>query len=214
MSNERDGSKAMTVYIIICFTLALAAGVGYKLMNDRREELIGDYPSLRKNIQEIDSGGGRGLLPSVANYYELVRSGEIQQPSEDDKRDIPIYLAEIAAKLQLADTTGPQDQIDIPTAPQSNAQPSMGYMDFTLDVVLKGVSQSQWNQFLIEVKDHPILKRYVSVTKLTIQRTEDNYAKITVGDGFVDGTRWKVTFTLTWYSALKPKEQPAAPKTA
>lgn len=210
MTGEREGSKAMSVYIVICFALAMGAAVGYKLMNDKREELLGAYPRTRMLAQELD----KGLMPNVTRYYELVRAGEIQPPSPDDMLEIPAIMATIACGkdpgcLGLLDTAGPQDQVDMPTSPQNEDRRE--YMEYNFEVVLKGVSHSQWEQFLKMIKYNDVLRRYTTVSKLTLLRMDDSYAKITLGDGNIDGSRWKVTIMLTWFG--KAKDKPGTAKT-
>lgn len=197
MTNERDGGKAMSVYIAVCLVLTLGAAVGYKLMNDKREELLSAYPRMREFTMEIDTA-----MMNVANYYELVRSKDLKPPSPDQLNKIPQYIIEIRDKLGLSG--------EIPPGARVSAQNE--YTEYNLEVNMKNLTHTDWSNLVRAIKADENVGRHVTLTKFHVQRTDDNYARIAVGDGNIDGSRWNVTFTLTWYTEPPPKPSPA-PKT-
>src|SRR5690349_9474117 len=105
---DKEGSKAMSIYILICFLLAGAAGVGFKLKMTERDELSSEYARLYLLNQKV----GTELSPNIADYWTRVDDGRLI-PVEQATRDAtPTTLINIAAARKLGD-----DQVSIQTTP-------------------------------------------------------------------------------------------------
>ena len=70
---DKEGSKAMSIYIVICFLLAGAAGVGFKLKMTERDEVSSDYARLYSLNQKV----GAELSPNIADYWTRVSDGRL-----------------------------------------------------------------------------------------------------------------------------------------
>lgn len=81
--NEQEGSKAMTIYIVACFVLAMVALVGYKFKNDERSDLSTEYLDLAGKFADISAA----YAPNINDYYRKVKDGVIKPPADKDVRD-------------------------------------------------------------------------------------------------------------------------------
>lgn len=202
MAADKEGSNAMTAYIVICFLLAGAAGVGYKLKMDQREELAQDYPRLYALNQKI----GQELSYNINRYYLLVRDDVIKPINLETKAQTPSQLVEIAELQKLRDTQGPEDQIDIQVAPKMTDK--RNYMEYQVEVKLKNVTLGQWEAYIKEVENR--MFKYAWITDLRIDRTDQRYDKISEMEREnSDGSLWNVTFMLRWFGPPRSVARPA-----
>src|SRR5262245_28191073 len=96
---DKEGSKAMTIYIVICFLLAGAAGVGFKLKMTERDELSSDYSRLYTLNQKV----GFELSPNIADYWSRVAQGTLKPVTQQVKDGTPSALIKLAEKHNLKD---------------------------------------------------------------------------------------------------------------
>ncbi len=193
---EKDGSRAMTAYILICFLLAGAAGVGYKLRMERRDELADSYGRLYTMNQKI----GLELAPNIDKYYQLVASEELKPIDANAKAATPEECMKIADSLNLKQGVGADDKVDIPGTPSLADKKS--YVEYRIEIKLKNVLMGQWEAFLTQVRER--FSKYAWVTDLRVDRTDVAYAKVgEMEKEGSDSSLWNVSFTLRWFGPKK-----------
>lgn len=189
-TDSPGGAKAVNLYIVVCFVLAAAGAVGYKLVNDRSTELSAEYVHAARQAKEIREV----LAPSIGEYYQLVSAGSIERIDAETKANTSIKIADIAKQLRLRDSDRTDDQVDIPLTPSEKT--GKIYNEYTLTINLKGVTQSQWASFLNLTEQ--TVHKYAFITDVVVVRTQTGYSKIAV-QGATDGGLWNCTLTITWY---------------
>lgn len=206
MKNAGEGSNAMTIYVVVCFVLAAAAMVAYKYNNDRREELRGEYENLTGKYADISGA----LSPNIADYYRKVKSGDIR-PADKEKRDnTHVNLSSVAKLLNINEGTGADDRLDIglPRAEKKKAG-TTEYFEYSVDVKLKNVTQSEWAAFMSNALVHKDLgvSEYARIETLELNRVESRYAKIELvannGGKWQDRSLWNARLVFVWFG---PKE--------
>jgi len=201
MQESGEGSKAMNAYIVICFVLAAAALIAYKMSNDKRVELSDEYKTLAQKVADIQGG----LAPNIADYYRKRKAGQIFTVDKDVKDNTHLALKQIAEELGIKESAGTDDRLDV--VPERGKLQFREYYEFGCTVTLKGVTQSEWAAFLRKVMDplaeKNLLDQYVVVESIDIKRKEQRFNKQDiyneVGGRFVDRSIWDATFRFVWY---------------
>jgi hypothetical protein len=201
---DKEGSKAMGVYIVVCFALAIAAGVGFKLKMNEREEMENEYSRLYGRNLRI----ARELSPNIADYWVRVSDGRLVPVDQEKKDGTPSALISLAEKHGLKDTKGEDDQFDIQTTPTPGDKKT--YMEYKIEVKLKNIMMGQWERFITEAERDLEIYKYAWITDLRIDRIASNYEKIAEMSGpGSDTSLWTVTMTIRWFGP--PKAQPKRP---
>ncbi len=201
MSQEQEGSKAMTIYIVACFALAMGALVAFKFTKESRDENATEYVAL--NRKNVDISGA--YSPSIRSWYRGVRNGDYKPVDKYTKDNTPATLKAIAEKIGIRQGTGNNDRLQIPATAGPGKEKYKKYREYEVMVRLKNVSQAEWAQFLQESSIET--GKWTHVKKINLKRTESKYAKIPIspesGNRYVDRTRWDVDVTFVWFG---PKE--------
>lgn len=197
--NEQDGSKAMTVYIVACFVLAMVALMGYKLKNDERDELSGEYLNLAGRFADISAA----FAPNINDYYRKVKDGVIKPPADKDVRDnTHVKLGEIATQLGIRESTGADDRLDVITNRRDTK--FRRYYEYSVDVRLKNVTQLEWARFLSNAQHET--REYTHVAKIKAERVERRFQRVSImpdTDAKRDRSLWNVTITFVWFGTLE-----------
>jgi hypothetical protein len=213
MTQQAEGSKAMTIYIVICFVLAAGALLAYKVMNDKRTELAAEYRARFQNVVDIQAA----LAPSIQDYYRRVANKEIRTVDKNVKDSTPTALREIAKGVGsgILEDTGVNDRLDIePDTQKTNKQ--QRYIEYGCTVTLKNVKQSEWALFLRNVLDpfdsKNVLDDYVTVASIEAVHLETNYKKMAAsesqpGGTYRDESPWKVTIKFIWFATMDEASQ-------
>jgi hypothetical protein len=213
MTQQAEGSKAMTIYIVICFVLAAGALLAYKVMNDKRTELAAEYRARFQNVVDIQAA----LAPSIQDYYRRVANKEIRTVDKNVKDSTPTALREIAKGVGsgILEDTGVNDRLDIePDTQKTNKQ--QRYIEYGCTVTLKNVTQSEWALFLRNVLDpfdsKNVLDDYVTVASIEAVHLETNYKKMAAsesqpGGTYRDASPWKVTIKFIWFATMDEASQ-------
>ncbi|MEZ5993719.1 MAG: hypothetical protein R3E76_15405 [Planctomycetota bacterium] len=82
---DGEGSKAMTIYIVACFLLAMVALVGYKYKNEEREELSTEYVNLAGQFADMSAA----YAPNINDYYRKGRGRADQARRQGRARPDP-----------------------------------------------------------------------------------------------------------------------------
>ncbi|MCC6148710.1 MAG: hypothetical protein IT461_00540 [Planctomycetes bacterium] len=195
---DKEGSKAMSIYIVICFLLAGAAGVGFKLKINERDELSSEYSRLYTLNQKV----GQELSPNVADYWNKVENGTLKPVTAETKDSTPSSLIGLAEKHGLRDTQGADDQFDIQSTPTPTDKRS--YMEYKIEVKLKNVMMGQWERFITEAERDLGIYKYSWITDLRIDRVDQRYEKIGEMSGpGNDSSLWNVSMTIRWFGPAK-----------
>jgi hypothetical protein len=190
-----EGSKAMTVYIVACFLLAMGALVGYKFVNDERETLSTDYVQLAVQFADIQAA----FAPNINSYYSKVKAGLIKPPDKEARDNTHVRLGEIANKLGIREGTGAEDHLDVGTPVSKVAHKS--YREYTLVVELKNVTQTEWAVFLSQAQHET--REYAFVQTIRCNRAERRFARLDVSKTRDDDKAlWNVTITFVWFGPL------------
>lgn len=195
---DKEGSKAMTIYILVCFLLAGAAGVGFKLKMTERDELAEEYSRLYTLNQKV----GLELTPNIVDYWNKVSNGTLKPVTPEIKAGTPSALIKLAEEHGLKDTQGNDDQFDIQSTPTPTDK--RAYMEYKIEVKLKNVTMGQWERFISEAESKLKIYEYGWITDLRIDRVDQRYEKITemTGPGS-DSSLWTVTLTIRWFGPPK-----------
>lgn len=210
MQDGGEGSRAMNAYIVVCFVLAAAALVGYKVTNDERAELSDEYRALAQKVADIQGG----LAPNIADYYRKEKNGLIFTVRKDVKDDTYKSLKAVAEELGINESASADDRLDM-----VNERPRLQFKEYyecACTVTLKNVTQSEWAAFLRKVMDplaeKNLLDQYLVVESVDIKRKESNFKKLEiyseVGGRYVDRSLWDATFRFVWF--LSKEEYDAA----
>lgn len=207
MSQQAEGSKAMTIYIVVCFVLAAGALLAYKVMNDKRTELAAEYRARYQNVVDIQAA----LAPSINDYYRKVKSGEIRTVNKAVKDSTQTALREVAEKLAInEDGDVKLDRLDF-EAEKNQEKKAFGYIEYGLTVTLKNVTQDDWAKFLRNVLDpfsqENVLDDYISVATIDATRVVSDYKKMVASEqradkSYADDSLWKVTIKFVWFATL------------
>ncbi len=196
---EQEGSKAMSIYIVACFVLAAVALVGYKVMEDRRNELASDYEALAANLHEIAGV----YYPSINEYYYMVKLGLIEPHDQGAMDNAPSALRQLAEeRYQLTAGVGDANQLVVTPPPGGGREVRVGresYREYRCRVDLRRVSQAQWQGYLADSVQ--LLSKFAVLESLTVKRDQVRFDRIDVTSGAsgADSTRWNVTFEFVWF---------------
>ena len=173
---------------------ALVALVGYKFKNDERGELSAEYVDLAGKFADISAA----YAPNINDYYRKVKDGVIKPPADKDIRDnTHVHLRGIAEKLGINEGTGT-------SGPRMNrGTPKFKrYQEYSVDVRLKNVTQSEWAVFLSRAQHET--REYTHVAKIDVERAERRFARMNiVKDIKGDRSLWDVTITFVWFGPLE-----------
>jgi hypothetical protein len=190
-----EGSKAMTIYIVACFMLAMVALVGYKFVNEEREALSSEYVNLAGSFADMSAA----FAPNINEYYRKVKDGQIKPIDKDARDNTHVRLGEIANKLGIMAGTGADDHLDVGT-PVSKVVNKM-YREYTLVVELKKVTQTEWAVFLSQAQHET--REYAFVQSIKCARDERRYARLEISkDRNGDDALWNVVITFVWFGPL------------
>jgi hypothetical protein len=188
---ENEGSRAMSIYIVVCFSLAAAALFGMKMFNDERTQLSADFQRLTTEWYEIDV-----MANNVRSYYNLRADGQIQAA---DRRQIDATESSLRNFLITATGEGGLgiSQSDVEVLPIS-ASVVRG-----ADVVrqgatfrLRGVTQTQWRNFIEHILE--TTSSYATIGAVTVDRVDKRYENFRPVSGS-DPARWVVSIDLYWF---------------
>ena len=192
-----EGSKYMTIYIVACFALAMVALMGYKFANQDREELSNEYVDLAGKFADMSAA----YAPNINDYYRKVEDGLIKRIDKDVRDNTHVKLREIANKLGINEGAGADDHLDMGTPKQKLINKL--YWEYTLEVELKNVTQTEWAVFLSQAQHET--REYADLESIKVDRTESRYARLDVSkDRNADDSLWNVTVTFVWFG---PKDE-------
>jgi hypothetical protein len=184
---EQEGSKAMTIYIVVCFGLAIAALVGYKVLNDERDARTLEYVTLARQWSELTI-----MADNIRTYYVMRADGSIQAPDRDEMDQTHALLRNIAI-----------NDIDLNAAEQLDVIPRRAQAVRGTDhsragamIRLKGVTQAEWTAFL----DLAIRRTsaYATIESINLDRDDKRYQNFRAQDRD-NRTRWTVTIEFVWF---------------
>ena len=194
---DGEGSKAMSIYIVVCFALAMGALIGYKLTNDRRADLETEYINLANRVADIS--GAYSL--NIDAYYRKVEAGDIKVIDKTVRDATRTQLREVADKIGIKSGTGVDNHIDLGFVRQRlvNRQ----YTEYWIEVTLYNVTQTEWALFLSQTQH--ATREYAHVASIRIDRADTAFARMgIVKDRKSDHTLWKVIIKYVWFG---PKEE-------
>jgi hypothetical protein len=190
-----EGSKAMTIYIVACFLLAMVALVGYKFVNEERQELSGEYVTLAGSFADMSAA----FAPNINEYYRKVKDGQIKPPDKTARDNTHVRLGEIANKLGIVEGVGADNHQKIGT-PVGKVVNRL-YYEYTLVAELLNVTQTEWAVFLSQAQHET--REYAFIQSIKCTRSERRYSKLDVSkDRNDDDALWNVTITLVWFGPL------------
>ena len=196
---DGEGSKAMTIYIVACFALAMIALIGYKYVNDQRSDLETEYIDLANRVADIS--GAYSL--NIHDYYRKVQAGEIKVVDKEVRDGTRTALREIADKLGIKSGSGDDNHIDLGF--QRERVVNRQYTEYSLEVSLIRVTQTEWAVFLSQAQH--ATREYAHVQSVRIDRAERRFARMDiVKDRGSDATLWNVQIKFVWFG---PKDDAA-----
>lgn len=196
---EQEGSKAMTVYIVVCFALAMAALVGYKVMNDKRSSLADDYRRSSNQFADISLGYAR----NINNFYFGQSQGQYQRNDLETMAATPVEFRRIAQ-----DRWGIQEGASGHTISSRSDEKGRGdnrYKEWRCTVTLDQVTQRQWMGFLGDAVRHSA--QYATVDTIRLDRRDANFNNMREVSGS-DPSKWRVTIEFVWFTPSS--QQPAS----
>ena len=196
---DGEGSKAMTIYIVACFALAMMALIGYKYVNDQRSDLETEYIDLANRVADIS--GAYAL--NINDYYRKVQAGEIKVVDKEVRDGTRTALREIADKLGIKSGSGEDNHLDMGF--QRERLVNRQYTEYSLEVSLNNVTQTEWAVFLSQAQH--ATREYAHVQNVRIDRAERRFARMEiVKDRNADSTLWNVKIKFIWFG---PKDDAA-----
>ncbi|MCC7508856.1 MAG: hypothetical protein IT464_05745 [Planctomycetes bacterium] len=187
---EQEGSKAMSIYIVACFALAMVALIGYKFTNDQRDTLSGDYVAAAGKFADISVA----YSPNIGDYYYKVKQEIIKPPDREMMNNTHVTMRSIAAELNIQETDN-----------RFNVTPGRGepkkvgkerYLEYKCKVTLDSVTQTEWTAFLqnaLQATD-----KYAVTQSISIERKQRTFGKVDIVKGN-DLSQWKVTIEFVWF---------------
>jgi hypothetical protein len=194
---EQEGSKAMTVYIVVCFGLAMAALVGFKLMNDKRSELENQYISASGQFADISMGYFR----NIRNFYHGESLGLYSRPDLQQQNLTHELLRDIAERRGIREGAGEANRLTVTAnRPALKGPARQRYNEFSATVELRNVTQAEWMAFLQE--STAATSSYAVVESLTLNRASRDFraaAERPIQPGR-DNERWTVSnLKFVWF---------------
>lgn len=199
---DGEGSKAMTIYIVACFALAMVALMGYKYANEDREDLSSEYVNLAGQFADMSAA----YAYSIDEYYRKVEAGLIKPVNKEVRDNTHVLLREIASAnppdgVGITEGAGNEDHLDVGTPTQKLVNKL--YWEYSLKVKLKNVTQTEWAVFLS--KAQYATREYAHVQEIKIDRTQRRFDRIDIAaDRAADHSLWTVEFTFVWFG---PKDE-------
>jgi hypothetical protein len=189
---DKDGSKAMSIYIVVCFGLAMAALVGFKMLNDERDQLQADYVRLARQWHEVNV-----MADNVRNYYNLRADGEI---TAADRRQIDATESNLRNFLLRPTADGGllgMNQNDMEVLPiGASTVRGTDVVRQGTTIRLRGLTQAQWRVFIEHVLE--TTSSYATIASLTLDRADKRYPNFRPVAG-TDPTRWNIAIDLIWF---------------
>lgn len=186
---EQEGSKAMTIYIVACFALAMVALIGYKFTNEKRDTLSGDYVSSAARYADINV-----YSLNIGDYYYKRSQGLINAPDRDDMAKTHEKLRNIAAKHGIQET---DNRFNV--TPGRGEQKKVGkerYLEYKTRAVLDNVMMSEWQAFLEDSINET--GKYAVIQSINLERKQRTFNRIEIAKG-TDFAQWKVTIEYVWF---------------
>ncbi|MCA8914576.1 MAG: hypothetical protein KDB90_04120 [Planctomycetes bacterium] len=194
-----EGSKYMTIYIVACFALAMVALMGYKFANQDREELSNEYVDLAGKFADMSAA----YAPNINDYYRKVEDGLIKPPDQKMMDATQVTLTKLAEDSLIKDGSGADDHLDMGSMKEKVVNKL--YIEYSLQVELKNVTQTQWAVFLSQSQH--ATREYASLESIKIARSENRYARIDISkDHSSDYSLWNVTINFVWYGPLNKEK--------
>lgn len=195
---DQDGSKAMTVYIVACFVLALGALVLFKFQEDKRDSLSGEVRDLTTKFADMHSA----LALNIRDYYRKVAEKQINPIDDEVKDNTDVEMRRIAEKLGITSGVGKDDHLDIN---EDRRVVNKLYIEYSCTVKLKQVSQAKWAVFLSQAQY--ATREYAVVQNIDLQRADRTFQRMKVApkgsDGkYRDDAMWDATITFVWFGPL------------
>jgi hypothetical protein len=171
--------------------------IGYKVMEDKREDLSGEYVSLAGNIADI----GAAFHPNINDYYNKYFQGLIQPPDRKAMERTPVTLREVAGGIGIKEGTGPDARLKV-TPKRETIKKKEKYIEYGCKVELFHVTPTEWKAFLEGALTK--VSKYAVLESLTVERQERSFAKMDIlaGAGSADPARWRVTVEFVWFGPL------------
>ena len=192
---DGEGSKAMTIYIVACFLLAMVALVGYKYKNEEREELSTEYVNLAGQFADMSAA----YAPNINDYYRKVEAGLIKRVDKDVRDQTHVTLGKIAEKLGILEAAGNDDHLDMGT-PRQKVINKM-YTEYTLQMKLKNVTQTEWAVFLSQAQHET--HEYAHIQSIRMDRVMRRFDRMNiVADNGKDDALWTVEIVMVWFGPL------------
>lgn len=197
---DHEGSRAMTIYIVVCFVLAMGALVAYKTYNDRRVEAADDYVKLAEQYADISAAYSR----NIRQYYRMKNSGELDVVDKDYRDNTHVMLRQLAEKLGITQRTGGEDRLTI--TPKSSEKEREGYNEYTVDVKLQNVTQGEWTTFVRNARSQTY--KYARISSIKVNRDNQRFDRIKIVDNVDrDRTLWTVEMTFIWFEERDDRQQ-------
>jgi len=190
---EQDGSKAMTIYIVVCFALAMAALVGYKLLNDEREDVSAQYVTLARQWSEMNV-----MADNIRTYYMMRADGSIQAPDYSEMDQTHAMLRNLATEQLNLNS----DQLDIIRRPASPVR-GTNHSRAGTQVRLRNVTQTEWTNFLDLATQRT--STYATIESILLDRVDKRYQNFKATDRD-NATRWTVTIEFVWFVSNAPEQ--------
>jgi hypothetical protein len=188
--NDQEGSKAMTIYIVACFVLAMVALVGYKFKNEEREELAAEYVDLNNKFADIH----QAYAPNINDYYRKVATKQIQpHPNKEFRDQTHVRLREIANELGIQEA----DKRLVINVRRPNYKFKQ-YWEYSVEVKLDKVTQTEWATFLSNAQVKT--REYAHVARIDVKRDARRFNQLSiVADNRSDRSLWQVSVTFVWF---------------
>ena len=192
---EQEGSKAMTIYIVVCFVLAAAGLVGYKMMEDRRASLATRYGELAAKIQ--DMGGARS--PSIRDYWNKVQLGLITPLDREAMDNTHNVLREVAKEVGINEAAN-QFRVDPAGSGADKGSGDDKYKEYKCTVDLRDVTARQWKDFLARSLDR--VSKYAVIEVLNAERMARRPEEVEISPTGVDNGKWTVRIEYVWFGPM------------
>jgi hypothetical protein len=193
---EQEGSKAMTVYIVVCFVLAAGGLIGYKMMEDKRTELSGEYSALAGKIQDV----GGALEPSIRDYYNKVQLGLIEPPDRETTDQTHKTLRQVAEVLGITAEQGNRYESKPAGPGKDKGTGKEKYKEYRCVVELRNVTYEEWNSFLAGSLNE--VSKYAVIEVIDATRNQSRADKIEMVNGSRDSALWSVRVEVVWFGPM------------
>ncbi|MBX3458403.1 MAG: hypothetical protein KF696_00395 [Planctomycetes bacterium] len=186
---EQEGSKAMTIYIVACFALAMVALIGYKFTNEKRDVLATDYIASAARYADINV-----YSLNIGDYYYKRSQGLINAPDRSAMARTHEKLRGIAEKHRILETDNRFNVTPARAEPKKAGKER--YLEYKCRAVLDNVTMTEWQAFIEDTLAET--GKYAVVLSINLERKQRTFNRIEISKG-TDFTQWKVTIELVWF---------------